>query len=69
MWAFSSAFTINSKGWLSMKKKEQIKLANITFHNPNTPEETVKLLIRVGAENMADYMKNELPKPKNYCRI
>ncbi|MCL2565376.1 MAG: hypothetical protein FWE24_06135 [Defluviitaleaceae bacterium] len=52
-----------------MKKKEQIKLANITFHNPNTPEETVKLLIRVGAENMADYMKNELPKPKNYCRI
>lgn len=35
-----------------MKKSNEI--LNITFHNPNTFEETTKFLVKVIAENIAD---------------
>jgi len=42
-----------------MKDKENEKVINITFHNPNTPDETAKLLIKIAAENMVDYWANK----------
>ena len=47
-----------------MKAKKLDKPVNITFHNPNTPEETAKLLIKISAENMADYIIAKLPHPE-----
>ncbi|MEG0091296.1 MAG: hypothetical protein RSA20_05715 [Oscillospiraceae bacterium] len=33
-----------------MKQKKANEILHITFHNPNTPEETIKELIRIAAE-------------------
>jgi len=43
-----------------MRAKKTDKPVNITFHNPNTPEETAKLLIKIAAENMVDYINAEI---------
>ncbi|MEG1631203.1 MAG: hypothetical protein RR423_02970 [Hydrogenoanaerobacterium sp.] len=33
-----------------MKQKKANEILHITFYNPNTPEETIKELIRIAAE-------------------
>ena len=32
------------------------RAVNIIFHNPNTPEDCARLLIKLAAQNMLDYM-------------
>ena len=42
-----------------MSDENRKKTARITFHNPNTPEETVKLMVKIVAWNMFDYISDK----------